>query len=138
MNLIGTALRNGGTCEDFFWDILAHEQDSDYVGRLGPGWLHRARERIADDPAEADISDMAAQAGVHRVHFSRSFQRAFGIAPSLYRQRCMAARVLSNVLAGNPLADAASAAGFADQSHMTRTLRKQTGLNPHRLRTLLL
>lgn len=138
LGLIGTALGRGSLADgDVYWDILAHGQEEACRGRPVPGWLGRARERIADDPADADIAALAAEAGVHRVHFSRSFQRAFGMAPSLYRQRCMAARGLSGVLAKDPLADAAAAAGFADQSHMTRTMRKQTGLNPRQLRALL-
>ncbi|WP_245409710.1 helix-turn-helix domain-containing protein [Allosphingosinicella vermicomposti] len=138
LGLIRTALRDGaGSREDMFWDVLSHDGQSHRSGRAVPAWLQRARERIADAPEGACLGELAADAGVHRVHLSRAFQRQFGVAPSLYRQRCMAARGLSHLLAREGLADAAAAAGFADQSHMTRALRKQTGLNPAALRNLL-
>ena len=138
LGLIRTLLRQGAsTSEDMFWDVLSHEKRDGRPGRSGPAWLHRARERIADAPDDASLATLAAEAGVHRVHFSRSFQRMFGVAPSLYRQRCMAARGLNHVLAQDGLADAAAAAGFADQSHMTRALKRQTGLNPATLRAML-
>ena len=42
------------------------------------------------------------------------------------------------IIAGAPLAEAAIAAGFADQSHMTRHFARTYGMPPGRFRTLTL
>lgn len=100
-------------------------------------WLDRVREQLRDDPDEPDLSSLADQAGVHRVHLSRSFSRRFGLPPSRYRLRCRLGRAIADMMGGTRLADAALAAGFADQSHFTRAVRAETGLPPTHLRALL-
>lgn len=102
-----------------------------------PPWLHRAAQNIADDPA-ADIADIAAQAGVHRVHLSRSFQRSFGVSPTQYRLYSKCSLALQRLIEyREPPAVAAQSAGFADQSHWTRASRAIAGIGPGRWRRLL-
>ena len=135
--LIGAALRSSGQARaDLLWDVLAHPQD-ELVKQTEPVWLRQAREQIADAPSQANIAALATAAGVHRVYFSRRFQAAFGLPPSLYRSRCMAAQGLSQIVDDADLADAAASAGFADQSHMTRVLQKHVRIPPSQLRDLL-
>jgi len=100
-------------------------------------WLDRVREQLRDDPEEPDLTSLADQAGVHRVHLSRSFRRRFGLPPSRYRLQCRVSRAIADMIDGARLADAALTAGFADQSHFTRAVRSQTGFTPTRLRSLL-
>jgi AraC family transcriptional regulator len=137
--LIGAAL-NGPKEDraDILWDVLAQSGENRISAKNIPDWLHQARACIADAPGQASIAGIAAEIGVHRVHFARAFQAAFGLAPSLYRSRCLTARSLSNMVEESAgLAEMAARAGFADQSHMTRAFRKHAGLNPQRLRALL-
>jgi AraC-like DNA-binding protein len=90
-----------------------------------------ARERIDDDPAAAlSLSTLAADAGLSRYQFLRAFTRLTGLPPHAYllQRRVQLARQL--VRDGLPLADAAMACGFADQSHMTRCFVRSFGLTP--------
>lgn len=90
-----------------------------------------ARERMDDDPAaELTLGALAASAGLSRYQFLRAFTRLTGLPPHAYllQRRVQHARRL--VRAGMPLADAAAAGGFADQSHMTRCFVRSFGLTP--------
>ncbi len=102
-----------------------------------PDWLRRAIAHIAEDP-KAEIAALAAEAGVHRVHFSRSFQRFTGLSPSQFRlhSKCAAATRLM-VEGRESTAAAAVAAGFADQAHWNRASRALSGIAPGRIRKLL-
>jgi len=95
---------------------------------LPPAWLVRVHERLAHDPETPTILQLASEHGVHPVHLARTFLAWFGEAPSVYRHRRMTARALRSALIdGAPAAMAACEAGFADQSHMARSIRRQTG-----------
>jgi AraC family transcriptional regulator len=111
-------------------DSLVHD-------RVARSWLDRVREQLRDDPDEPDLSRLAEQAGVHRVHLSRSFRRRFGLPPSRYRLQCRVSRAIADMVDGAHIAEAALAAGFADQSHLTRVVRTHTGFTPGHLRALI-
>jgi AraC family transcriptional regulator len=103
-----------------------------------PGWLMVAKRRLADDPGVVSVERLAAECGLHRVHFSRSFTAHLGVRPSVFRRRSMVARALAlTLIDGLPLAEAALAAGFADQAHLTRAVRGICGMPLGRLRALL-
>jgi len=90
-----------------------------------------ARERIDDDPAaEATLAAMAADAGLSRYQFLRAFSRLTGLPPHAYRLQRRVQRARQLVRSGMPLADAAAASGFADQSHMTRCFVRSYGFTP--------
>jgi AraC-like DNA-binding protein len=99
-----------------------------------PGWLRRVTEALMEgETLSADRA--AALAGVHRVHLSRSFARHYGIPFGLFRNRVMAARAVRAMVRSNaPLADIAHQAGFADQSHMHRSIAGLSGLTPRQFR----
>lgn len=97
---------------------------------VGPG-VAAARERMDDDPAAAPtLAELATDAGLSRYQFLRAFTRMTGLPPHAYllQRRVQHARQL--VRAGLPLAEAAAASGFADQSHMTRCFVRNLGLTP--------
>jgi AraC-like DNA-binding protein len=108
------------------------------MGRNPPAWLEAAREHIHDAPDVIAVGFAARQAGVHRAHFCRMFIRFYGVPPSVYRRRVAAARAIAAMAASTSrLTEIAHASGFSDQAHLTRTLRRQTGLTPSALRDLL-
>lgn len=96
-----------------------------------PESVLRARQRIDDDPAApASLAELAALSGLSRYQLVRGFARATGFTPHAYRlqRRLVLARRL--IAAGTPLAEAALASGFADQSHMTRLFVRAFGYSP--------
>jgi AraC family transcriptional regulator len=101
-----------------------------------PGWLGEIRSQLAEAPG-SKVGELAARAGVHRVHLSRSFQRCYGESVSAFRLRRKAEIALRGLLyEGLPAASAANDGGFADQSHFIRTTRRALGTTPARLLAL--
>lgn len=104
-----------------------------------PRWVDRARERISDCPHGAlRVTDLAREAGVHPVHFARTFRQFLGVRPAEYRCRArvaMACRLATSTTL--PLSQVALATGFADQSHMTRAFGRVLGIAPAAYRALL-
>jgi AraC family transcriptional regulator len=104
--------------------------------RLPPPWLLRARDLIHArfrDPLR--IADVACEADVHPGHLARAFRQHFHMTLGSYvrtlRLEWVAARLLGSE---ESLASIASAAGFADQSHLTRAFKVYSGLTPHAYR----
>lgn len=96
-----------------------------------PAGVGRARSLIDDDPAAAiSLADLARESGLSRFQVLRAFAGATGLTPHAYlvQRRVAAARRL--IAAGVPLAEAALASGFADQSHMTRIFVRKYGVSP--------
>lgn len=119
LELLGYLLRTHATTHTR--SRLAH--------RVGP--IARARVRIDDDPsAPLTLADLAADAGMSRFQLLRGFAHEMGLPPHAYRmqRRVVLARQL--IARGATLADAAAAAGFADQSHMTRAFVRLLGITP--------
>ncbi|OLL32853.1 AraC family transcriptional regulator [Burkholderia sp. SRS-W-2-2016] len=78
------------------------------------------------------LDELAAVSGQDRWNLSRDFRTFYGTSPYHYlvMRRLEAARAL--MLRGVALAETAAAAGFADQSHMTRHFRHAYGIPPAR------
>lgn len=96
----------------------------------------RVRDRIE---AEADgplsLADHAATAGLSRFQILRRFAHEVGTTPHGYLTQHRVKLARRAIAAGSPLADAAVASGFADQSHMTRAFARQIGMSPGRYRS---
>lgn len=93
----------------------------------------RAREYIhsaVDRPLT--LAELADHSGRDRWSLSRDFRLLFGTSPYRYltMRRLDLVRVL--LVQGQPLVTAALAAGFTDQSHMTRHFSKTYGMSPAR------
>ncbi|MBA3448774.1 MAG: AraC family transcriptional regulator [Pseudaminobacter sp.] len=100
-------------------------------GRLVPQTISSAKNLIDDDPAAAiTLADLARESGLSRFQVLRGFVKATGLTPHAYlvqRRIDIARRLIAQAM---PLAEAANAAGFADQSHMTRLFVRKYGLSP--------
>lgn len=125
---------------DGFWEMVdALEADGAPVASTSaspPPWLRRIHDLLHDSAGAAPpVRDLAKASGVHPVYLARAFRRAYGVPVTEYarrlRVRAAADRVASSEL---PLARIACEAGFADQAHLTRELRRETGLTPGALR----
>ena len=74
--------------------------------------------------------------GLDRFSISRQFQRTFGVNPHRFITMRRLDLVKRHINAGIALAEAAAAAGFSDQSHMTRHFRAAFGVSPGQWRRL--
>lgn len=87
---------------------------------------------IEADPARpVTLDELARHAGLGKFQLLRGFCKATGLTPHAYlvqRRVALARRLIRDRL---PLAEAAAAAGFADQSHMTRLFVRTYGVTPH-------
>ena len=93
--------------------------------------VSRAREMLADSLAQPpSLTELAASSGLSKYQLLRRFKEVHGVTPFawLLQQRAEVARGL--IRRGAALTDAAMAAGFADQSHMTRAFDLHFGFTP--------
>lgn len=104
-----------------------------------PRWLEQARQLLHERFAEPlTLAEIAATAGVHPVHLSQVFRKHYDCTVGLYiRQRRIeyACQRLANTNVA--LSEIALAAGFSDQSHLTRTFKHHMGIPPSQYRELL-
>lgn len=78
-----------------------------------------------------DIAELATRIGLSESYFFRVFRKSFGISPHRYlmrRRLSLAQSLLTKSDLG--LAEIALKAGFADQSHFSRSFQQFTGLSP--------
>jgi AraC-like DNA-binding protein len=99
----------------------------------GRGVAHRLRELLDERVTEGLGLDEAARLlHAHPTHLVRAFGKAFGIAPHQYLTARRVERARRLLLDGRPAAEVAPAAGFHDQSHLTRHFRRHLGVTPGR------
>jgi AraC-like DNA-binding protein len=124
--------------------VRAAERDLGEAARLARAqWLAGAAPRtaaddlpdqLAADLAEGRVASLAIwadQVGVARETVSRAFSAAFGVPARRFRAELNArAAWLRIVRTRDSLAHIAVATGFADQAHMTRSVRDLTGASP--------
>ena len=99
-------------------------------GRLGKRVLERLRDYIVahlDEPIEVAV--LAKLAGRSPYHFSRVFLRSVGISPHRYVVHLRLQRAIELIRDGrSSLAEIAARTGFADQSHLSRWVRRVHGV----------
>jgi AraC-like DNA-binding protein len=101
--------------------------------RPGRGVAHDLRDLLDARLLDGIALDEAARlVHAHPTHLVRAFSGAFGIPPHQYvmsRRVDLARRLL---LDGQPPGEVATAAGFYDQSHLTRHFKRVLGTTPGR------
>jgi AraC-like DNA-binding protein len=92
----------------------------------------RLRDLIHDagPAAKLSIEDLAMAAGRSRYTVYRAFVSAYGLSPSEYQRQLRLSSARRLLADGVAPADAAAAAGFADQAHLTRWFRRCYGITP--------
>lgn len=100
--------------------------------------IDQARELLdAAEDLSATAEDLEAATGIDRYALARGFRARFATSPHRYLVGRRLQRVKWAIAEGLPLAEAACAGGFADQSHMTRHFKARFGLTPGRYARLL-
>jgi AraC family transcriptional regulator len=109
----------------------------DRAARRPPRWLLRAQEVLHarfGEPIRA--AEIASEVGVHPAHLARAFRRHFRVSVGCYvRQLRLDWAADELVHRDATLAEVALAAGFADQSHFTRSFKRYIGLTPNAYRS---
>jgi AraC family transcriptional regulator len=100
-------------------------------GTLGKDVLVRLRDYVVahlDEPIE--VSTLASMAGRSPFHFFRVFSRSVGITPHRYVVHLRLQRAIELVREGrSSFAEIAARTGFADQSHLSRWVRRVRGVS---------
>jgi AraC-like DNA-binding protein len=120
------------------------QADANRVAAGRPSTL-RARRRLVDAAHEAlaadadrSLPELAADLGVSAHHLSRSFRAAAGHTLARHRMRLRVRAALERLAGGErSLARLSADLGFADQSHLCRVVRSETGHTPAALRRAL-
>lgn len=82
------------------------------------------------------LSQWGEENGIAPWSVSRGFGSVFGVSPEAFRARTRARRALKSIQNTQaPLASMAAELGFADQSHMTRSVKQLTGIGPRAWRS---
>lgn len=138
------------------WDgpVVARLDDPDMIARLAERDPNEAiaemlativeRSRRIDDwpdllagdllrNPELSLGEWSCRKGIHPGSLSRGFRQQFGITPAEFRSIARTRKAMRH-LPRLPLSEAAVASGFADQPHMSRAVKRVTGLSPLRLR----
>jgi hypothetical protein len=108
------------------WQFPSYENADTFVARLVREGL------LVRDPAVgAALRDQPQELSSRSLQ--RRFVRATGLSRGVIRQIGRARRAAALLRQGWPIADTAARLGYADQPHLTRSLRRFIGLTPSRL-----
>jgi|SRR5579872_601274 len=121
-------------------EILAEAARAADAGRIleAPRWLRKARE-VVDSRFLAGVSltEVASEAGVHAVHLSREFRKRFQCSVGEYMRKRRVEHACYLITNSElTLSEIAMTCGFADQSHFSKTFKRETGLTPAHFRTI--
>ena len=111
------------------------EESARRPDRGEPDWLERVETALRSSSESPGVRELARIAGVHRTTLLRGFWRHRGSSVRAAIGRGRLDRAVEALLhTRDPLADVAQRCGFADQSHLCRSLRAAMGTSPARAR----
>lgn len=126
--------------EEQVLDLLSAASDTEAVPAPSGPWLERIRERLDASPnALLLVTDLAREAGVHRVHLGRIFRERYGVPLAEYH-RGVRLRWAATQLAttDQPIGTIAVRAAFYDHGHFTRSFKRLMGVTPESYRRIAL
>jgi AraC-like DNA-binding protein len=79
---------------------------------------------------QVHLAEIADAAGLPPFRLFRAFERTLGMSPHTYQRQGRIRFATGLIRQGHPLSQVATAAGFADQAHLTRSFRRSLGVTP--------
>jgi AraC family transcriptional regulator len=115
--------------------FVAHSREARRTFGREYGWMKRTLELLhSNPPSVLSLSEIAATVGVHPVHLARTFKRMHGVTVGSYARRLRTNRAITLLTTSKlSLSAIAADAGFSDQSHMARLIKRATGRTPSEL-----
>jgi AraC-like DNA-binding protein len=108
-------------------DLQHSEGQSMQAVRIAYAVIH---ERYMDPLSTEQLAEYAR---LHKCHFIRLFHRVTGLPPQTYLRQIRLAHARELICSGAAPIEAAHAAGFCDQAHLTREFKKVYGVTPGHL-----
>ncbi len=124
--------------EGLIMELLATlpRQPGALTTRQRPSWLPEVQAYLeAHFRRPPGLTAIAAIVGVHPAELARAFRTHLNSSVGEYARGVRVRAACRDLAATDaPLAEVAARAGFADQSHLTRSVRRATGYTPAQLR----
>lgn len=93
--------------------------------------MSRVRARLHDEFTETlSLERLADEVGLSKYHVARCFKEATGVAPHQYQKLLRLQSARRHIERGLCVREAAAAAGFADEAHLSRSFRDWLGVSP--------
>jgi AraC family transcriptional regulator len=112
--------------------VAAARVSAAHTTRRPPQWLLQAQELVhARFREPLTISEIATNVGVHPAHLAHRFREQFHTTIGVYVRRLRAEWTAERLREDDaPIVEIALAAGYSDQSHLTRECRRYLGVTP--------
>jgi AraC family transcriptional regulator len=125
-------------CRDSVLELLeALEEREMSTERVAPKWLKHVEGQIQERFADSlSLSSLALDAGVHPTHLARVYRLRYGASVTDKIQTLRTEYASERILEGASIGEAAALAGFSDQFHFSRMLKRRFGYSPSTLKQL--
>ena len=119
--------------------VAASRRDKRTAERNPPLWLGRLKEFLRENFSEPPgLTELAKAVDVHPTHLARVFRQFERCTVGDYIREVRIDYARQRLVGSNePLIEIALAAGFADQTHFTRSFKRVTGMTPTEFRRLV-
>jgi AraC family transcriptional regulator len=118
--------------------IAASRQFMRRAERRPPPWLKTIKEFLRENFSEPPtLNDLAKAVEIHPTHLARVFRQFERCTVGDYIREVRINYARQRMLSSNePFVEIALAAGFADQTHFTRSFKRSTGMTPTEFRRI--
>lgn len=118
--------------------IAASRHHPQVAERKPPSWLLRVKDYLHEQFSEPpSLDELAKAAAVHPTHLARVFRQFERCTVGDYVRQVRIEYARQRMLGtSDALVDIALAAGFADQTHFTRSFKRVTGMTPAEFRRI--